>query len=562
MSQLHIRQISSFLKDRYGSTDWKDNLTEVNNYSRLLAKWSAELALNSTDSLNTHIEITDGGGDNGIDAIGINSDTSEIAFVQAKWRQNGSGGLKLDEVLKFLHGVRMTLGMSDTATTIARATPRLQRLIDDALQTPGTHIKIVTTTTATEANATPVQNPIDQLMEELNDLEDSDPIAEYIHFEQASLFSALAKPATPKPTFTLQLLDVGRSTEPHKMFYGRVNAADLAELYLDQGQKLFSDNIRLVLPRSDINDGILRTIRDTPEQFVFYNNGITILAEEIKSNPGSKVNHAVASLSLRNASIINGAQTVSTLARSNGPDHEENLGKAFVIVRCIEIPADSPEIGRNITRYANTQNEVSTQDFAFLDREQHRLSQELAVMRIAYVLRPGEKVSNAMFDSRIDVRDAATALACLDKNIEYAILAKREVSQLFSNERIYSSLFNPRTDALELLRSTRIVERISEISRTDNSFEDPLSRGIALHGRYVIAHQVLQEIGRSALRSPDDDSWTTSPVRERAFTLVEAMRRAFPTNAYPGNVFKNTERSRDLLASALAAHPQDSPMSR
>jgi AIPR protein len=98
---------------------------------------------------------------------------------------------------------------------------------------------------------------------------------------------------------------------------------------------LFAENIRVVIPRSDINEGILQTIKTEPDWFAYYNNGITMLAESIEIGPGGALNRDVGYFKLAGASIVNGAQTVSTLGSVLGTEHEPNLGAAFVLVRCI-----------------------------------------------------------------------------------------------------------------------------------------------------------------------------------------------------------------------------------
>jgi AIPR protein len=88
----------------------------------------------------------------------------------------------------------------------------------------------------------------------------------------------------------LQMLDWGRASEPQRMFYGRVSAAEIAGWFAAHGTDLFAENIRVVIPRSDINEGILDTVKEEPAGFVYYNNGITMLADTIEIGPGGALN--------------------------------------------------------------------------------------------------------------------------------------------------------------------------------------------------------------------------------------------------------------------------------
>lgn len=300
-----------------------------------------------------------------------------------------------------------------------------------------------------------------------------------------------------------------------------------------------------------INEGILDTLADDPGRFVYYNNGITILAEAVEIGPGGALNREVGYFKLSGASIVNGAQTVSTLGSALGTQHEQNLGAAVVLVRCIEVPKAEAELGRRITRYANTQNEVSSQDFAFLDPEQHRLARELQVLGIEYLIRAAE-VPKSMDPAKvIDVRSAAVALACASSSLAHAVVAKREVSRLFSDSSIYPALFNAHTDPLRLCRAVEITVRVDALLDNMEGGADGVQAGVAVHGRRVIAHLVMRRIGDSRLANPDGDfDAETTKLSDEVADYVDKLVSVFPENAYPGNVFKNQTRTNQLLRDA------------
>jgi hypothetical protein len=361
----------------------------------------------------------------------------------------------------------------------------------------------------------------------------------------------LAEPVRPQVDIETQIQDWGRATEPLKAYYGRVNAAEIARWFQDHGVDLFAENIRVLIPRSDINEGIFNTVREEPERFGYYNNGITIIAESIEIGLGGAVNRDVGFFRLSRASIVNGAQTVSTLGSVLGTDFEDNLGRAFVLVRCIEVAADDEGLGQRITRFANTQNEVSSQDFAFLDQDQHRLVRELRVLEYEYILRSAETPKSQDLTKVIDVRQAAVALACASPNIAHSVIAKREVSRLFSDSSVYKALFNPNTEALRLLRAvllTRETDRVLDDIETDSS---GVEAGVAVHGRRIIAHLLMRNLGDGFLGDPDSEMDSAiADIPDTVRTAVDRLVAVFPNNAYPGNVFKNQGRCTELLQAA------------
>ncbi|WP_432831171.1 AIPR family protein [Dactylosporangium sp. CA-092794] len=542
-----MRQIETHLRNKYGSY-WLDSLDDDNNLSRLLARHAIDVALGpaAVDGVAL-VEITDGEGDRGIDAIAVDDSAKLVVVVQSKWRKDGTGSIDLGSVLKFVDGVRYLLDFSSEG--IPTCSPTTKVAVRTAMQTPGTQLVLVLATTASNALAEEVNQPISDLLATLNDAGDDRKIATASVYTQGTFFDALAQPQRKAVDLEVHMLDWGRTLEPVPAFYGRANAVLVADWFSKHGVSLFAENIRVVLPRSEINEGILRTVTEEPEKFWYYNNGITILASKIERSLAGSTNRDAGYFKLKDASVINGAQTVSTLGRAAKEGLYDSLGRAYVAVRCIEVASDDADLSRRITRFANTQNVVSSQDFAFLDDEQHRLAKELRVLGFDYILRAGEVSVQKDPEKAIDVRQAAVALACASTELSHVVLAKREVSRLFDREGgPYRALFNPTTNGLLLHRAVQVVRavdaRMDEVATTS----DNLRAGVAVNGRRMIAHVILNRIGKKLLSSPDFDfSAAYVKVSEDADRLLDAITVAFPTNSYPGNVFKNQARCAELL---------------
>lgn len=266
MSKFHVSQIETHVRSLYAATLWKPELNDVANLSRLLAYHAVKLTLGAGEDAERTIEITDGDGDEGIDAVGVDPGAKVVVLVQSKWRKDGHGSVAQGDVLKFLQGVKSILGMKADGRPV-HATDKTRAAVGLLLTTPGAKVRIVTVTTASEPLADAVREPIQDLLNQLDDLEDTEPLAAHIHLAQASLFRAITNRQRTSINLDIQMLDWGRGAEPHRIFYGRVNAADIASWFANHGSDLFTDNIRVVIPRSDINDGILQTIKDVPQLF-------------------------------------------------------------------------------------------------------------------------------------------------------------------------------------------------------------------------------------------------------------------------------------------------------
>ena len=162
-----------------------------------------------------------------------------------------------------------------------------------------------------------------------------------------------------------QTLDAG---EDQNSIVCSINGYDLAQLnnkfYDTQlGRNiLFGQNLResLVSKKSKTYAGMAETIIKCPENFWYYNNGITIISEGMKpeaKNGGTQMN-------LTNFSIVNGAQTTSSLgfflkeAIKNGKsDYIEQLKKVYVLTRILKVTDEN--MRRDIAIYNNTQNPIT-----------------------------------------------------------------------------------------------------------------------------------------------------------------------------------------------------------
>lgn len=152
---------------------------------------------------------------------------------------------------------------------------------------------------------------------------------------------------------------------------------------------LFGQNLRDSLDsKSKTYDAMKKTIDNEPEQFWYYNNGITIVADDIdlKAEDGSDItgqidgNTRVDKVILRNFSIINGAQTTSSLGKylNDATDKaiaEEKLKKVFVFARILKVVDE--RTGNNIAIYNNSQNPITTRDMVSNNPEQIMLKDKL-----------------------------------------------------------------------------------------------------------------------------------------------------------------------------------------
>ena len=87
MSQFHVNQIETRVRDLYSDEHWVNGLEDVNNLSRLLALHAVHLVLGG-DEIQFDVEITDGSDDRGIDAVGIDEAAAPVNLCEAGLFEN------------------------------------------------------------------------------------------------------------------------------------------------------------------------------------------------------------------------------------------------------------------------------------------------------------------------------------------------------------------------------------------------------------------------------------------------------------------------------------------
>jgi len=133
----------------------------------------------------------------------------------------------------------------------------------------------------------------------------------------------------------------------------------LADIYDKYGERLLEQNVRTFLQfRGGVNKGIRNTLKNQPEMFFAYNNGLTVTAEKIIEK-----NNRI--LSATNLQIVNGGQTTASIFMSRLQNKNDvNLAHVYVQVKLsIIVPEKVDKIVPIISKCANTQNKVSAADF-------------------------------------------------------------------------------------------------------------------------------------------------------------------------------------------------------
>lgn len=160
-----------------------------------------------------------------------------------------------------------------------------------------------------------------------------------------------------------------------------MKGSDVGALYGQAGDRLFARNIRGFLGNSQINRGMVETLRTNPQNFWYFNNGITLVCDKAlkTSERGQTYIHT------KNPQVINGQQTTRTL-------HLEPQPNATVLVRVISIPRTGTESPRkfesfvsNVVAATNWQNAIRASDLRANDAAQVALERDFRKLGYQYL---------------------------------------------------------------------------------------------------------------------------------------------------------------------------------
>lgn len=137
--------------------------------------------------------------------------------------------------------------------------------------------------------------------------------------------------------------------------------------YEKYGARLLEANVRSFLSvTGKVNRGIRDTLRNEPERFMAYNNGIVLVADELRLGKTAEGGPGI--LWLKGMQIVNGGQTTASIYFTQKKDSEVDLRRVRVPAKIIVLKsggvAEEEALISDISKYANSQNAVKQSDMS------------------------------------------------------------------------------------------------------------------------------------------------------------------------------------------------------
>lgn len=508
MSTLKVNQIKSKLRqkfeDQINTSDiaMNDKERDIKILSRCLSAQAVQMT-SDCESIDAAQSVWDGCDDNGIDAAYYDQSNRCVIIVQSKFIQNGSGEPALADINKFLDGAKDLINMENDGFR-----DELHNKISEihsALEIPGTGVKIVTVSTGKSLASKHASQKISKFLKVING-DDPEPIATSQTLGLSEVYNYLAESGEDaNPEIEANILQWNYISTPFSAYFGIIDGASVRSWWIEHGKKILSKNIRHSLGTTDVNTEIAKTATSHPENFWYFNNGITIVCDHIEKAPAKAASKSAGIFKLCNASIVNGAQTASTLGNIESP---ESLALVRIPIRIIDLSKSPGDFGSQVTRANNLQNRIEQRDFAAQDPEQRRIKNEMALEGIDYILLRSSE--SEISETSCDLNEVTTSLACAYADPNLAVAVKTGIGRFYSDlkKAPYKTLFNPQTSgayAFNCVLVQREIDKWIAQAKIENTAKKGASWGTLVHGNRILSSAIFKRINKDLLNKPIND---------------------------------------------------------
>lgn len=329
----------------------------------------------------------------------------------------------------------------------------------------------------------------------------------------------------------------------------------LADIYGLYGARLLEQNVRTFLQaKTKVNRGIIATVREAPEMFFAYNNGITATASDVTLTRLEGGQLAIAAL--RDLQIVNGGQTTASVlyAKDQG---KADLSRVHVQMKLsVVTPQLVEEIVPRISRYANTQNRITEADF-FSSHPFHVAMEQIS-RRVSAPPRPGALTGSKWFYERArgQYRDASAYLTAAQKRKHELEFPRTQLIDKTDLAK-FETTFEPRPDVVSrhaqkcFMHFAEQVAQVWKTSQTD--FNDNWYRNAC--AKALLFRWTDKMISGSDWYAADR-GYKSQTVAYTLAWLVERARRAGKAGLNLQLVWNSQEVPEELATAIEALAPQ------
>lgn len=360
------------------------------------------------------------GNDNKIDAIYIDDDDKKIYLMNFKYREKykeckGFEYNEIDSTINFLTLIEDELYQKESLNNskLEAYFEEIRRIINDTSMIYDIHFYFISNESIPFSEE--IQPRIDSLrrekgieihqitVDDLYNIGNEKYITTnaklYIETDKLSLFKNDSYSTNNSYIMNISLFELLRITCDNNQYRENTNLKSIDEFDLSnfiQEKSQLRDNVRSYLGLTNYNKNIKETLKNDVNNFFYYNNGVTIVCNQINSKE-IKTNK-IYSIELVDIQIVNGGQTISTLFKIvDDKDIDDLLYKlknTYILVRVFNI-ANNNELRLNIAQYTNSQNSIDNIDLKSVDKIQIDIEEYFKTFGIDYLRKRGTISENS-----------------------------------------------------------------------------------------------------------------------------------------------------------------------
>lgn len=344
---------------------------------RAFLKWTLSYLFEQENiEENNEVNIIDGANDGGIDAWIL--ENGIITLIQTKYNTSHSYESVLDFIEKMEKFIRRDF---------SKRKEKLFDIYDKFNEAEYKKIYYITNIKFCEEDRKSLEQKMKKFNEDFEEKEielnilDIDGILNFIQ----DALSEIPKKFKGK-RINLQIERYFKNKEQTTII-GEVMLKELAD-FVDKGKDyLYISNIRNYLGKNAINKEISKTYKESPKDFWYYNNGITIVCDDFEEIP---LNSSACQLKITTPQIVNGCQTSSTIHREwkQSSLEERNNQEGTILVKVIIDKKGKKK--PKITRYTNSQTAVTGKDFFSLQNFHKQLKKDFKELGFIYEIQRKE----------------------------------------------------------------------------------------------------------------------------------------------------------------------------
>lgn len=486
--------------------------------------------------------LTGQSGDKNLDAVLIDENAKQVHLVQAKYRKSVKPE-KRNDVMAFADWATVPWSERQIrAAFYSKLAPLAQKKMDVAInriKQRGYELRLYFVTTGSVS--TSIRDDAEYKVTQASthpqiQILDAKRVDQIFHDYIYGIAPAV-------PTLFLRISESGAVTtegvhhrfDPSKeieCWVFSMAAEHVGALFKKSGIRLFARNIRGYLGESpDINEAMAKTVRSEPENFWYYNNGVTIVCDEAKR----EVESGLDVLRVERAQVINGQQTTRTLERTPSRG-------ASVLVKVIRIPRAAGDHARyedlvsSIVRATNWQNPITPSDLVSNDYMQVYLERELRKRGYQY-LRKRESKSEARRSagSQINFQISKFELAQAVAASEFDPAIVRQGKEALFDGRSYRTIF--KTESVDFyLKRYWLLRHVAGVAY-GRSREFKYAKWLVYNQIYGLVSEILSSKDLSLkFRAASEryDERTLDPLWKLIYTVFRAAINFFRRNSGSG----------------------------